>query len=80
MTILVRKLAELIGDWAPEETVGGLNNRHAAEVHSRRIDGTERARMNNKCPAGAKLDLKKCFDSVAPMQAIRKRKRVGAPW
>ena len=33
--------------------------------------------MSDKCVIGTKLDLKKCFDSVAPLQAFWER--LGAP-
>ena len=45
-------------------------HRQAAEIHSR-PEAMERARISGKCVMGAKLDLKKCFDSVVPFQAIR---------
>ena len=35
--------------------------------------------MSDKCVIGAKLDLKKSFGSVAPLQAIRCWEREGAP-
>ena len=35
--------------------------------------------MSDKCVIAAKLDLKKCYDSVAPFQAIRCWERLGAP-
>ena len=71
MTVLVSKLAIWIGDSNPEEIIGGLSHRQAAEIHSRLTEAMERARMSDKCVNGAKLDLKKRFDSVAPLQAIR---------
>ena len=52
MTILLRKLAEWIGDWAPQEIVGGLPYRQAAEVYAKLTESMERARMH-----GAKLAL-----------------------
>ena len=58
MNILVRKLADWIGDWAGEEIVGGLKIREAAEVHVRFTEAMEQARVGNKCLFGAKLDLK----------------------
>ena len=62
MTIIVRKLADWIDGSAPEEIIGGLRHRQAAEIHSRLTEAVERARMSDKCVIAAKLDLKKCFD------------------
>ena len=50
-----------------------------AEVHARLTETMERARMHNKCIFGAKLELNKCFDSVALFQAIRCWETLGAP-
>ena len=74
----VRKLADWIGDLG---SIGDHCGRHrqAAETHSRRAHAVERARMSDKCVTVTKLDLKKCFDSVAPIQAIRCWERLGAP-
>ena len=79
MAVLVCKLALWIGDSNPEEIIGGLGHRQAAEIHSRLTEAMERARMSDKCVNGAKLDLKKRFDSVAPLQAIRGGTLMGAP-
>ena len=38
MTIIVRKLANWIDGGAPEEIIGGLRHRQAAEIHSRLTD------------------------------------------
>ena len=63
MIMLVQETCQWIGDRALEEIVRGLRHRQAAEVHSRLTEATKRARRSNKCLFGAKLDLKKCFDS-----------------
>ena len=45
--------------------VGGLKHCQAADVTARAIEAMEQARRRNECLMGAKLDLHKCFGSVA---------------
>ncbi|CAE8687780.1 unnamed protein product, partial [Polarella glacialis] len=79
MASVLRMVQPWVEQWAPEELVGGLSKRSADELHERLQSAIADALARRATLAGAKLDVKKCFDSVKPDQACYIWRRLGAP-
>ena len=65
--------------WLPEEVYGGISGRNGNELHERLMGVIDKCHKEKLELRGGKIDLKKCFDTVAPEQAITLWEQWGAP-
>jgi hypothetical protein len=79
MSAIVSALSGWSESWLPAELVGGIKGRSADELHERVMSDIDQANERLLCLVGSKIDLKKCFDTVVPSQAIVLWEEWGAP-
>ena len=70
MLAIIEQIYPWADTWLLEELYGGIQGRQAVELHDRMMTDIQAALDANILCAGAKIDLKKCFDTVCPDQAI----------
>lgn len=79
MSVIVRDLTSWVDAWVPPDLVGGLAGRTPNALHERLFTDFADAHRGTQGPlAGAKIDVRKCFDSVDPRQALRVLTAFGA--
>ena len=79
MTVLIRQLTEWVDAWLPNELAGGLHGRSPDDIHEAFITALRDSRAQGHGAWGLKIDIKKCFDSVSPDQAIGALEHFGGP-
>ena len=70
MSDLLGKLTDWAEGWLPSELYGGIKNRSADNLHLILRQAIDTANQTGDWISGGKTDIKKCFDTVAPEQAI----------
>ena len=79
MSTVLAQLAAWIDAWAPAELTGGFKGRSAEELPYRLWGAISESLATGGTLAGAKLDLRKCFDKACPEQAVYVLERLGIP-
>ena len=79
MTSILQQLQPWLDSWLPPFLLGGLKHRDAREAHELLHHDIFQALQTHRKFFGAKLDIRKCFDSVSPLQAIHVWDHLQAP-
>ena len=79
MSATLLKMREWAEGWLPKEIYGGVKGRGPDGLHERVMEAIDRANAANEEIAGGKVDIRKCFDTVDPEQAIALWEEWGAP-
>ena len=78
-TSILQQLQPWLDSWLPPFLLRGLKHRDAREAHELLHHDISQALQSHRKFFGAKLDIRKCFDSVSPLQAIHVWDHVQAP-
>ena len=70
MSAIIRDMGDWADSWLSGELCGGLRGRSADQLHERMMADIDEANEKGEVFVGAKVDLKKCFDTVAPEQCL----------
>ena len=79
MSATVYLLRDWADGWLPEEVYGGISGRNGNALHERLMGVIDKCNKEGLELRGGKIDLKKCFETVAPEQAITLWEEWGAP-
>ena len=79
MTSILQQLQPWLDSWLPPFLLGGLKHRDAREAHELLHRDIFQALQTHRKFFGVKLDIRKCFDSVSPLQAIHVWDHLQAP-
>eukprot|EP00438_Fugacium_kawagutii_P032007 Skav201741 [mRNA] locus=scaffold2498:357059:359761:+ [translate_table: standard] len=79
MSSILQQLQPWLDSWLPPFLLGGLKHRDAREAHELLHHDIFQALQTHRKFFGAKLDIRKCFDSVSPLQAIHVWDHLQAP-
>ena len=79
MTSILQQLQPWLDSWLPPFLLGGLKHRDAREAHELLHHDIFQALQTHRKFFGAKLNIRKCFDSVSPLQAIHVWDHLQAP-
>jgi hypothetical protein len=79
MASVIHQLTPWMALWAPPELHGGLKDRDARALHEEMFEAFEDGLDSHRRFAGFKADVRKCFDTIRPEQALAVLTRLGAP-
>lgn len=79
VSAVLQHLQEWMDLWLPPYLLGGLKARGVREAHELLHHDVLSAINSDRFLTGAKLDVRKCFDSVLPCQVLTIWQHLGAP-
>lgn len=78
-TAILRAMGDWAEGWLAEEVMRGIKGRSPDHIHAWIMGEIDRPKAEGEDLAGGKIDLKKCFDTICPGQAIALWEEWGSP-
>ena len=79
MSAVIYMLRDWAEGWTPKEIYGGIHGRDSHALHETLMRVIDECNAKREDLLGGKIDLRKCFDTIAAEQAIALWEEWGAP-